>query len=91
MGPVCCGPGSCTNFYDLDPCIGTLALASPEKTVGEDPALQIGTQFTLDMRRQGTLTGARALEKGIQMADQDQKEKIFLRLASLGLDRGWRR
>ena len=36
------GPGSCTNSYDLDPCIGTLALASPEKTVGENPPLQIG-------------------------------------------------
>ena len=32
------------------------------------------------MRRQGTLAGARALEKGIQMADQDPKKKIFLRL-----------
>ena len=53
-----------------------LRAVQPQKTVGEDPALQVAAQFSLDMGRQGMLAGARALEKDLQVIDQDAIEEI---------------
>ena len=56
--------------------------------MSENTAFQIRPQFSLNMKRERMLAGSRALEKGLQVIDQDPIEEMVLG-CSLLVGMGW--